>query len=217
MCIWCHWSENLMKLLFELGLYRRLETRNAWPIFGQHLRCTGRARACAWVQTFTALTKKEEASFGTRYWNSCCLFNSAKYVIISRDQQINLSSAAIALRRSINFSLPRLSYFSITQKTRRARALKNKHSQKIRPVKYSDNMEDEKNAKSDKDPQDVIKDPSRLVQALTAIQTLERQPNPQMVDKSSMRRFLRQGSSIDLKNVVDVKNESRVLVLYTGK
>ena len=38
------------------------------------------------------------------------------------------------------------------------------------------------------------------------------------MDKSSTKRYLRQGSSLDLKNVVqmDMKNESRVLVLYTG-
>lgn len=62
---------------------------------------------------------------------------------------------------------------------------------------------------------------SRLAQALTEYQALEtREPNQESeyVDSSSMRRYLRQSSSFDLANVVplDVNNESRVLVLYTG-
>ncbi len=55
---------------------------------------------------------------------------------------------------------------------------------------------------------------------MAATQNMEREPNleSEYVDRSSMKRYLRQGSSIDLANVVplDVNNESRVLVLYTG-
>ena len=70
----------------------------------------------------------------------------------------------------------------------------------------------------DKTPPTTIEDPSRLVQALNTFQTFQRQPESEYVDSSSMKRMLRQSSSIDLQNVVqlDVKNESRVLVLYTG-
>ena len=74
-----------------------------------------------------------------------------------------------------------------------------------------------------------IKDHSRLSQVLSSSPVLlqefvphnvEEIPSPCSPNSSSKNRsrLLKQSSSFDLQNVVklDVKNESRVLVLYTG-
>jgi hypothetical protein len=70
-----------------------------------------------------------------------------------------------------------------------------------------------------------VRDPSRLVQALNNITPVlrefpkrERIGSITNVDETSVKRVLRQSASIDLHNAVqlDIKNESRVLVLYTG-
>ena len=57
-------------------------------------------------------------------------------------------------------------------------------------------------------------DHSRLAQALDTLQSFQREPNHEYVDRSSMRRYLRQGSSLDLQNVhVDIKDERLKLLL----
>ena len=71
-----------------------------------------------------------------------------------------------------------------------------------------------------------LKDQSRLSQVLSSSPVLqefvphtEEIPTPCSPNSSKNRsRLLKQSSSFDLQNVVklDVKNESRVLVLYTG-
>ena len=77
---------------------------------------------------------------------------------------------------------------------------------------------------------DLLKDQSRLSQVLSSSPVLQEfVPPPPPTDDiptayspanspKTNRRLLKQSSSFDLQNVVklDVKNESRVLVLYTG-